>query len=552
MAVHVAVGARQRGQEPSLQSQVIPAPVRGMNTRQLLASNDPYTCVYSYNMVPAEYGMETRLGYREYTVPLESNLGDADGVRTLIPVQPADESLSGRLFAVTNQGIWDTQGPIVPFPVPEILFSTDQGPLAGYGNWAQFTTAAGDELVFYADGENGLFQYDIATNVWTAVLGITGVDPGDLVFVVAHKQRLWFVERYTTNAWYLEVGAITGPATKFTFGGKFKNGGDLVALYNWTIDGGDGLDDYLVAVSRGGDVLPYRGDDPAQAITWELVGTYYVGNIPAGRRCGLSAGTGELYLLSEFGLTTLSELLDETPTPLGESNPYNVLNVSSLIRQDMAKYIGLNGWELIENLSDGSLVISTPPRDGDVYLQYVMNYGVQGWGFWRGVPMLTAVTFEGSLACGTASSIVLRMDVTVDDVKYDDPTSGDPVEFSLLSNFFNLNTPGVFKSGKYIRPDFLSTQKPSINTKFLYDYNINGIVPPPQDLPSAPVLLGPIWDTAIWDSAVWGTGDIASPFSFTRGGWGRGRTVACAIRGFTNNRVVLASMDILHKVEGPF
>ena len=78
-------------------------------------------------------------------------------------------------------------------------------------------------------------------------------------------------------------------------------GGELVGLYNFTMDGGDGVDDYLVALSRAGDVVIYRGDDPSLIDLWNIVGTFYVGELPAERRVANEYG-GDLYIISVFGM----------------------------------------------------------------------------------------------------------------------------------------------------------------------------------------------------------------------------------------------------------
>jgi hypothetical protein len=45
------------------------------------------------------------------------------------------------------------------------------------------------------------------------------------------------------------VNALYGTVTSWDFGSKFKHGGNLVGLWSWTVDGGIGIDDYLVAIA---------------------------------------------------------------------------------------------------------------------------------------------------------------------------------------------------------------------------------------------------------------------------------------------------------------
>lgn len=49
--------------------------------------------------------------------------------------------------------------------------------------------------------------------------------PEDLNYVWVYKNRLFFVEKDSLNAWYLPVDSIGGAAEKFPLGGVFTRGG---------------------------------------------------------------------------------------------------------------------------------------------------------------------------------------------------------------------------------------------------------------------------------------------------------------------------------------
>ena len=129
----------------------------------------------------------------------------------------------------------------------------------------------------------------------------------DIRGVVAHKQRIWFLEEDSTTGWYLGIGSIAGEVSPFYFGAKFRHGGRLAGLFNWSVDGGAGVDDFLVAVSQAGDVLPYQGSDPSSD-DWQLRGSYFIGEVPNTPTFGTEQG-GELFLLSSFGVSSLNDLL---------------------------------------------------------------------------------------------------------------------------------------------------------------------------------------------------------------------------------------------------
>ena len=58
------------------------------------------------------------------------------------------------------------------------------------------------------------------------------------------------------------------------FGPLFYKGGYLVAVTDWTIDGGNGPQDYVAFISLRGQVALYAGTDPTNSSAWSLVGVF--------------------------------------------------------------------------------------------------------------------------------------------------------------------------------------------------------------------------------------------------------------------------------------
>ena len=186
MAVHSPNRQRSfnRPRPPTQQVATAPAPVRGLDGRQPLYNQNGMNYVLGANMVPSEYGLRTRRGYREYAV----NIPNTDGVKTIIPFDSEDAAVTSKLFAVTNNGFYDVSTE-VDTPVVDLAFGSTIGN-AGYGIHTNFTTDAGDQYVLYADGENGYYNFDGAT--WAAG-SVTGPTAGNIVFVVSVFQLGNFV-----------------------------------------------------------------------------------------------------------------------------------------------------------------------------------------------------------------------------------------------------------------------------------------------------------------------------------------------------------------------
>lgn len=538
----MSVGAHQQVGRPVKQTNYavrVPAPIRGIDTRVSVTAFDPEYCIYTYNLVPYDYGMRVRHGYREWAVDTVST--SSLGIRTLIPFinnTTADKAL----FAVTNEGIWDVTTTDVP-PVLKVAF-TDTSANAGWGTYTHYTDDAESDVLFYADSVNGLFSYDEGTDTWAQAAGITGPIIENVNFIVLHKQRLWMIEENSTKAWYLPAGSISGQAIEFFFGSKFKHGGYLVGLFNWSVDGGDGVDDVLVAISRAGDVLPYQGEDPSAVDTWRLIGTYFVGYVPLGPSLATQSG-GELYILSAFGLTSMNDLLkgvnttDMVDTPSASSISRRI---AERIRARMDLSADEYGWDIQLVPSQGGILVKTPDANGWVDLQYIYNVTSAGWGFWRSVPINCFESFDGKLVFGTRDNRVCFLDIHIDNVKLTPPAvgpNGVPVNFSTLTTYQPLNEPALVKRATLIRPDFISGSRPTYSVAARYDYDLSEV----QLKAIPPLFTKALWDIGIWDSAVWSAGDLTG-YSSTRGTWGKGRYIAVAMTGESRDDTRFVGWDL--------
>ena len=259
----------------------VPAPVGGWNTRDPLAAMPATDAVVLENFFPSASSVDLRKGAQNWVT------GFAAAPQSLFGY---NSPTGGKLFAATATSIYNvtasgTLGAVVD-TITNPYFST-----------TNFTIIGGSYLVA-VNGIDKLRLYD-GTN-WATIDGvsvpaITGLATTELTFVDVIKRKLWFAQKNSLSAWYLPTASIGGALTEFPLGQIFGRGGYLMAFTNWTIDGGDGSDDYTVFVSSEGEVAVYKGSDPASATTFQHVGTYYIGE-PLGRNC-LSKYGGDVLLL---------------------------------------------------------------------------------------------------------------------------------------------------------------------------------------------------------------------------------------------------------------
>ena len=329
---------------------------------------------------------------------------NAIAVRTVIPFTGA-QTAQDRLFAATTDGIYDcTSSSNAPTRVLAFTSSTDK---SGRGTSTVFVNSSGNHYCLYFDEENGYHIYDSSVDTWYTGSSygtpVSGADPTKLVQGCVWGNRLWCVERDTAKAWYTSTGAFTGAMTGFVFGGRFRSGGQLAGLYNWTIDGGSGVTNSLVAISSGGDVVIYQGTDPSYAATFALKGVWSLGGVPVGRRIASDYG-GDLLILSNVGAIPLSRLIQGGATG---SEQYETRKIGNLFAQLASTYRLTQGWSVTIHPEDNTLIITVPSGGVDTASeQLVMSLHTKGWSRYSDLPIVSCAAWQGKLYFGTADGRV--------------------------------------------------------------------------------------------------------------------------------------------------
>lgn len=528
---------------PSIRSLHFPAPMAGLNNVTGASSMTPADCIQLYNLVASEYGLRSRLGYQEWCTGLT---GASDNlVRTVMPYKGSARSGSAdKVFATTSSGIWDvTASSAAPSSVFSFASATAE---AGYGISHAFVSAAGVWYQAYADETNGLHVYTESTQTWAAVaMGagatqISGVDPASFRFITVFKGRVWALTADTGDLWYSSTGALFGAYTKFALGSKLRAGGSLVGAWNWTYDGGNGIDDALVVVSSGGDVLIYQGTDPASATSFSLRGVWYAGNLPYGRRIANNFG-GELLLLTQVGILPLSKLV--VGANVDDGMQYSTFRVGSLFNQLMASHSTEKGWAMVLAPEDNALVVTVPTGVAVATEQLVMSLANKAWSRYRDLPIYSAESFKGQLYFGTTDGRVCINTGYVDGVLLADPNAFTPVQWALLSSFQGGD--GRQKKVEMIRATVLSgSGVPSFDIQAKYKYDFT-------ELATVPLVagVGGLWGTAIWGVSLWG--GAYSTTQELRGSTGMGSEIAIAIRGTATSRTVFIGADVYYRAGGP-
>lgn len=598
---------------PSLQTGYVAAPIGGINTVDVATQMPAKDAIYCWNMVPAEYGLRSRLGYQEWY----NDGGGSGEARTIVPFTGNTANGAGdRLFFAMTGGLLDVTTSGTAPSGAGIAFAVTTGS-AGYGITLNFS-APGGRYCVYTDEENGLHYYSEAAGTWaklvlgTSVLwkfstpyrvgdkvvnganvyvvtaagtsaasgGPTGTgtgivdggvtwnyvsakgtnvigpsladqragfsgDPANFVACCVWKNRLLLVEKNSTRVWYLGINAVYGEATSFDMGTKFKAGGPLVNAFNWSYDGGSGMQTLLVGVSTGGDVVIYGGSDIALDIA--LQGCWSLGGVPSGRRIATDNG-GDILVLSSVGIVPLSKLVTGKQVA-GEADTsrsvYETAKIGNLFNVLASTRRTLPGWAMHVHPTDNTLLVLVPNANGIGTEQLAMSFATKAWGRYRDLPMLCAGVWNGQLYFGTVDGRVCINTGYVDNVLLADSNTYSPIAWSILTGYDNLGS-ASYKKVEVLVPEMVSeTPNPEVESRALYDLSLTE-----PALPSgSPGLAKGTWDNATWDASQW-AGEY-TPSIQVQGGAGLGRSVAIAARGNAISRTVLAGFHVMFNTGGP-
>lgn len=516
----------------------VPAPVDGINTIDPLSDMPRRDAVSLLNMIRAEGGLRARTGYAAWV----DNVNAGAEIRSVLPYTGAAAAgANDKLFACTTAGIYDCTATGTA-PAQSIAFGTSNA-LSGYGESVIFTTLGG-RFMPYTDEINGYILYTEGTG-WAAVAQgagatqVNNVNPALFCHVCSFKNRLWFVERGSTRAWYLPLNQVYGAAVALDFGQQFKFGGQLVGLYAWTQDGGQGSDDLLVAVSSAGDVVVYQGTDPALASTFGVAGRWNVGGVPAGRRLCPSmspAEGGELLLLTSFGMIPVSKLVAGRSllTPDWAATD----KIRSMFIATMNDRANLTGWSVIPDPVDGSLLVTIPALVGELRQQFAMAKAGGGWAQYSGKPILCGKVWNRQLYFGTADGRLMISKGYIDNVARDGSTLlAKAIAWSGQTAFSDLGSPEQ-KMMQLITARFVTQgTTPACIMQARYDFDQTPIFLQPP----TPALPLNAWDSAKWDSGVF-SGTTAAK-AITMGASGIGAHVSIAFIGSSIERCSLVGFD---------
>lgn len=453
----------------------LPAPVGGWNARDSLAAMKPTDAVVLDNIYPDTGVVRLRPGKLEYATGMS---GDGESLLSY------NSQTEHKLFCATNVGIYDVS-----------FFGTVGAPETASSNaqWQSLNFAnSGGSWLLAANGYDPMKLYGGSAWVDLTALStpaVTGIDTSDIDNLCQFKHRVWMVEKNSMSAWYLDTDAIAGPATEFPMGSIFSKGGHLVAQFTWSVDGGQGLDDYLVTATSEGELAVYQGTDPDSVDTFSLVGVYYA-SPPIGKRCFTKYG-GDILYISQQGLFPLSKLLlsatiDRT-IALSDK-------ISGAFAEATQTYGNIFGWQTTIFPNTNAIIVNVPIAESNTSYQYVMNDITKAWCRFTGWNCAAMELFQDQLFCVLGGS-TFRLWVGQND-------AGEPITGTCAQAYNSLGA-GYQKQVKLARPNIAVEGSATLVMSFDNDFKaFDGFT----ELTYMSTSGSAIWDVSLWDVGTWDIG----------------------------------------------
>jgi hypothetical protein len=447
------------------------APVGGWNARDSLADMNPNDAVILTNWFPSTNEVTLRKGHSRFAT------GFSGQVET---VMSYNSGVIDELFAVDNGNVYNiTAGGAIP-----------AADLSGLTNdrleYINVTTPGGSYL-YFVNATDLPYTYDGTT--W-ANPAITGVDETTLNSINLHKNRIWFTQENTLEAWYLGTASIAGAANLFDLSSVAQMGGYLVASATWTIDAGYGVDDIMVFITSEGEVILYRGTDPATAADWLLVGIFRIGSPVGGARCWLKYA-GDLLVITKDGVVPLSGALQSSRT-----NPKVAVTdkIQAATNTSIASYGSNFGWQLIDYPLGNMLILNVPTQEGADQEQYVMNTITKAWCNFSGWDANCWTLFNDQPYFGSNGFVGLAWNTNAD--------NGNNIDADALQAFNYFQERGTLKRYTMARPIFRTNGNPAVNININLDFDTTDTSSAVSFTPT----VYSTWDVALWDVGVWGGG----------------------------------------------
>lgn len=457
-----------------------PAPTLGLVTSSDIASQVSGAAIVLENWLPTLTGARVRGGSEKWGLAADGG----DFVSAFRYVYGSVE----RMFMATGTAIYEMSAPAAP---PTTTAAAVSG-LTG-GDFCAFQhTNAGTSYLICLNGSDDRRIFDGAA--WGTAPAITFPDAttmANLSFGWVFKNRQFFIKSGSLDAYYLPVNAIGGASVVFPLGGVLKGGGSLLSGFSWSLESGNGPNEYCAFVSTEGEVAVYSGVDPSDADAFGLVGVYQIGK-PLGKNAFIKSG-GDVLIATVDGLIPLSQAFQRNREQLA------LVSASKAIEDIWRAVAAVTGygWTLTLWPEENLVFVCYPSNPVAPDTTLVYNVLTGKWAVVTNWQATCYATNQKSIFFGSMGGLAWHGDFTGTD-------DGDAFRCTYLSHFSSVQGFGQNKVASSASMRFRASLRPSVRLFAKADMDIST---PIFSTVSSNGSGSSVWDVGLWDVAKWdGTG----------------------------------------------
>lgn len=395
----------------------IPAPFNGINQKDSAHSLAPNFALTLENLIPGPGYVSTRGPTTQANAGVGTNINSIDG------------NANGTIVLGTTGGaIWQMGG--------GAALATGFTGVAWHGTLFQDRT-------ILTNGSDTPQIYN-GTTITAGVYSGSGLTPSNLYAGLTFKGRVYYWEAAGRFFWYAAAGAFQGALSKYDVSTFCRTNGYVVSMCPMTLDGGNGPDDMLAILFSTGEVLLFQGDDPGSATSWQMIGSYLIGEM-LGRRCWAIVGSATI-VATKNGPVDLAKALQLGPSDTSAAVGTALVNTwppncvyTTLVHDPRNRIL----W-----------YITSEGYDEGIYSVYGMDVDSRGWFQVIGISSATtyAVGYSGSRVMYSKGQVIyFGPDRDHDGSTGDAMNGSSPVAYSLSYGYLDFGAPQAIKRVKSVR-----------------------------------------------------------------------------------------------------
>jgi hypothetical protein len=472
-----------------LQTLTIPAPTRGLVLNENESYMQPGAALVLDNWLPTMKGCKIRGGHI-----LWSTLPETTPVISMFNFVGANQ----QMFAGNQTKLYNVTG-----SSPSLIAS---GQTSGNYVASQLANQSGEHMLVCNEGGDYVLHYDGTT--WTKFNGSqinadpaitpapTCINGHNLTYVWKYRNRFFFIEGGTMNAWYLPTNAFQGRILQIPLAGATTKGGHLVCGFTWSLDAGDGIDDKCVFYTSEGEAIIFTGSDPSTATNWRQEGRYAVSKI-LGMNAHQAIG-GDVLLATVDGMIPISSAISKDPSQL------ELASVTRAIKPMWRREVDrkrAQAWTMFKWDEFGAMFVAWPGGTPGDYTTGVVNIATGAWARITGWDAMCFGRLGANMFFGTQAGTIMQTERSGKD-------NGAPYVATLVGGWEMFSSQASTIVWRQARAQF-STRSggqfyPQISA--CTDYVIN--------VPIAPTATPDPGTLDVWDQGVWGpTPGFTPPWS---------------------------------------